>query len=202
MEEIKSKTAKKLTDKLSEKQTQVVIELIKDGRSTDDYLRKALNLGDSTSAGYHRKKLERIGVIRGYVAEIDWEKLGYPTEFIILCEGKDSRSLYEMEKEYIKSIRKYVDKHGEIYITPTAFGKVVIRDVLYCFGEKIMTIVKGHATSDHDVIAYSRQYLLRYPNIEITVLNIKGGCNAIQNFFINKDCLRVLENSFKEVRMR
>ncbi len=194
--------AKKLTDKLGEKQTLVLIELLRDGKITDDELRKSLGLGDSTSAGYHRKILEKKGIIKKYMAEIDWTKLGYPTEFIILCEGKGSRSLYEMEKGYIESIDEYLNKHGDIIITPTTFGKVVIRDVVYCFGEKMMTIIKGYATSDHDVVAYSRQYLIVYPDIETTILTIEGKCKAVQDFFINKDCLKALKDSFKGARMR
>lgn len=191
----KSSIVKNLMDKLSEKQALTLIELIRDGRVTDAKLMESLKLGDATSAGYHRKILEKDGVIEGYRAEIDWRKLGYLTEFIILCEGKGSRSLYEMERNYINSIGDYLKDEGDILISPTTTGRVIIRDVFYCFGEKAMTVIRGIATSDHDVIEYSRQHLLKYPDIETTTLTMKSKCKVIKNFFIQKDCLEAFKKS-------
>jgi DNA-binding Lrp family transcriptional regulator len=187
--------ARNLTDRLSEKQVLALIELIRDGRVTDAKLMESLKLGDATSAGYHRKTLEKDGVIENYTAEIDWRKLGYPTEFIILCEGKGSRALYEMEKDYVSSVEDYLKREGEILVSSTTGGKVLVRDVFYCLGERAMTVIRGHATSDHDVLEYSRQHLLKYPDIETTTLTMKSKCKVIKNFFIQRECLEAFKRS-------
>jgi DNA-binding Lrp family transcriptional regulator len=188
-------TLKNLTDRLSEKQILALIELIRDGRVTDARLMETLNLGDATSAGYHRKTLEKEGVVENYTAEVDWRKLGYPTEFIILCEGKSSRALYELEKNYVNSIEDYLEDRGDVLVSSTTGGKVLIRDVFYCLGEKAMTVIRGHATSDHDVIEYSRQHLLKYPDIETTTLTMKSKCKVVKNFFIQRGCLDAFKKS-------
>jgi hypothetical protein len=74
---------------------------------------------------------------------------------------------------------------------------VVIEDISTCFGERPMTIITGHATSDHDAMTYYRYYVAdRFTEAKASFLLVKG--KSVQNFFIKKDYIDLMKGSFVE----
>lgn len=81
--------------------------LQEDAKKTTKML--GLQLGLSTTAVYERiRKLEREGVIRGYVALVDRKKVGLP--FVVFCHVK----LSQHRKEFVMEFEREVVKLTEV----------------------------------------------------------------------------------------
>ncbi len=194
-EEIKN--ARKISPELNERKSIVLASILKNGRISDSELMVPLKLKSANSASYYRKDLESQGIIKGYTAIIDWKKLGYPTEFLVLIEGEDMDANFNVEKEIIASLEDYEKKNGDIFILPSGNGRAIISNIMTCFGERPMTIIVGHATSEHDAIIYSQYYVSdKFTDTKITFLLIKG--KGVHDFFIDKDYINFMKGSFKE----
>jgi DNA-binding Lrp family transcriptional regulator len=186
---------KDLSEDLTEKDIITIISLMRNGRLKDEELMGILGAKNPNSAAYYRKKLEEKGIIKRYTAEINWSKIGYKTEFLILAEGSDTRSFDDIERDYIFGLVEYLDKIGDIIITPAGLGKVILSGTYNCFGEKSMVLIHGYATSDQDAITYSRGYLTsRYPGIKTTIVTVKY--SSVLNSFIQKEIVNVIKDSF------
>lgn len=175
----------------------VLASVLENGRVTDAKLAVPLKLKSPTAASYYRKDLEKQEIIKGYTAILDWRKLGYPTEFIVLVEGESAEASVDIEKELVALLEDYSKKKGEVFILPSGNGRVIISDVLTCFGGIPLTVILGHATSDQDALVYSRYYVAeKFTNAKTTFLLVKG--REIQNFFIQRDYIDFMKGSFKE----
>ncbi|MFQ6105878.1 MAG: hypothetical protein ACE5NL_02280, partial [Candidatus Hydrothermarchaeaceae archaeon] len=191
------KNVENIAPKLDRRKAVVVAGVMRDGRVSDVEFMKPMGLKSANAASYYRKDLEKKGIIEGYVAVIDWKKLGYPTEFMVLLEGGDTQTSFDVEKEFIAALEEYAKKKGSIFILPSGNGRVIIKDIFTCFGERPMTLIMGHATSDHDAIIYSRYYVAeKFVNAKTTFLLIKG--KGIENFFINRAYIDFMKGSFRE----
>lgn len=191
------KNVENIAPALNIKKAMVLASVIENGRVTDAELAVPLKLKSATAASYYRKDLEKQGIIKGYTAIVDWRKLGYPTEFIVLVEGESAEANVDIEKEFVTSLEYYLRKKGEVFILPSGNGRVIISDILACFGERPMSVIVGHATSDQDAIVYSRYYVAeKFTNAKTTFLLVKG--REIQNFFIQGDYLNLMKGVFKE----
>ena len=168
-----------------------VLTLMKNAKINDAELMEVLNLGTSNSAAYYRKELEKEGIIKGYRAEIDWKKLGCSVQFIIIAEGENLESLLEMEEAKTLSIKKYNESFVDICFIPTISGGIILEDMSFCFGNRAIAIIKGRATSEHDVVVYSKHQLIDpHPGTKTTIAIIKN--NIIENFIIDKESLNKL----------
>ncbi|MFQ6136367.1 MAG: hypothetical protein ACE5PM_04205 [Candidatus Hydrothermarchaeales archaeon] len=182
---------------LSKKKAITLTSIMRNGRITDSELMERLKLKSANSASYYRKDLEKRGIVKGYSAEIEWKKLGYPTKFIVLIEGRDMESNFDIEKDHLAALEEYYEEKGDIFILPSGLGRVIIEEISTCFGERPMTIIVGHATSDHDAITYSRYYIAdRFEDAKTTFLLVKG--NSVENFFIRHDYIELMKGSFVE----
>lgn len=191
------KNARSIAPTLSANKAIVLASVLENGRVGDSKLAKLLKLKSATAAAYYRKDLENQGIIKGYTAIVDWRKLGYPTEFIVLLEGESTEANVEIDKEFTASLEEYSKKKGEVFVLPSGNGRVIISDILACFGERPLTVILGHATSDQDAIVYSRYYVAeKFTSAKTTFLLVKG--RGIQNFFIQKDYIDFMKGSFKE----
>lgn len=176
---------------IGEKKITTAITLMKDSKIGDADLMEVLGLGTSNSAAYYRKELEKEGVIKGYSAEIDWGKLGCPVQFTIIVESDTHEILLEMEEAQTLSLKRYNTSFGDVCIIPTAGGGVVLEEISFCFGSKAIAIIKGRATSEHDVVVYSRYNLIdKYAGIKTTITILKN--SIIKNFIIDRGSLDVL----------
>ncbi len=191
------KKVQSISPGLGEKKAIVLTNLMRNGRIGDSDLMKLLDLKSANAASYYRKHLEDQGIVKGYTVEIDWNKLGYPAEFIVLAEGETMEANYDMEKELLEALDEYQSKTGDLFILPSGTGRVMIEEVYGCFGERHMSIIRGRATSEQDAITYSRYYIAeKFPNVKTTFLLVKG--KSIENFFIQKGYLDVMKGSFVE----
>ncbi|MEE8359146.1 MAG: Lrp/AsnC family transcriptional regulator [Candidatus Hydrothermarchaeales archaeon] len=186
-----------ISPQLNKKKSTTLTAIMRKGRITDLELMKTLGLKSANSASYYRKDLEKRGIIKRYTAEVEWTNIGYPITFVVLLEAKDMESNFDIEKEYLAALDDYYKEKGDIFVLPSGLGRVVIEDISTCFGERPMTIITGHATSDHDAMTYYRYYVAdRFTAAKTTFLLIKGKC--IQNFFIKKDYIELMKGSFVE----
>lgn len=191
------KHAENIAPALNIKKATVLASVMRNGRVGDAELAELLKLKSATAASYYRKDLEKQGIVEGYTAVVNWKKVGYPTEFIALVEGESAEANVDIEKEFVASLEDYARKKGEVLVLPSGNGRVIISDILACFGERPMTAIIGHATSDQDAIVYSRYYVAeKFTNAKTTFLLVKG--RSIQNFFIQGDYIDFMKGSFKE----
>ncbi len=157
---------------------------MKDGRLKDCKLKEILGFRSENSAAYYRKRLEKAGVIERYAAVVNWEKLGFNTKFMVLVESEDEKIFHEIERDHVFSADEYLSKIGEIVVTPTLFGPVVLKEVSTSYG--IIGVITGYAVSEDAAKSYSEVYLKeRYPNIKTTTYILKD--TTIKDFFIQKD---------------
>ncbi|GBE19257.1 MAG TPA: hypothetical protein ENH13_07455 [Euryarchaeota archaeon] len=169
---------------LNRNQTLTIVSLMRNGRLTDSKLKDILGYKSENSAAYYRKELEKKGIIKGYTAEIDWEKLGYSTRFLIIVEAENSVTLHEIERDHIFAADEYLKNVGDIVSTPTLFGNVLLKDVATSYGT--LATIHGLATSEDAVRSYSEIYLKeRYHGIQTTVYILKDF--SIIDFFIQKE---------------
>lgn len=173
---------------LTEKDILTLLVLMKQGRITNPQLLEELNLrganlSDPNSAAHYRKKLEKMGIVEGYTAKINWEKIGYSTEFIAILTSANKNLLLEIEKGHIAAVKEYREQTGSsILVIPVSDDgeKVILKDILFG-GEKPMAIVLGIATDDWAATAYANFYVpKRFPGIDVNLLIISR--SGIRNF--------------------
>ncbi|RMF89421.1 MAG: hypothetical protein D6733_06375 [Methanobacteriota archaeon] len=169
---------------LSEKEAKTILSLLKDGRLSDSKLKEILGFKSENAAAYYRRKLEKKGVIKGYTAVVDWERLGYNTRFIITVEAESKEELKRIERDHVFSAGEYLREIGDIVCTPTLFGNVVLEDVATCYG--MMACIHGVAASEDAARNYAEVYLReRYPEIKADVHILRDA--TIKGFFIQKE---------------
>ncbi len=182
------KLIEKTVEGVGEKKITTVLTLMKNGKISDADLMKVLGLGTSNSAAYYRKELEKEGIIKGYYAEIDWGKLGYGIPFTIIVNAESPEALLGLEELQSLFMKNYSKSFGDVCVIPTKRGGVILRDISFCFGSCAIAIIKGHATSEQDVVVFSKYYLLDiYPGIKTTIVLIKD--NIIKNFIIDREII-------------
>lgn len=186
---------------ITENDVLALIILMEEGRIQNPTLMKKLNLrrvGANTpeTAGYYRRKLEKMGIIEGYPAKINWEKIGYPTEFVVIATSQNKKGVLEIEKRHIAVVKWYKEVTGaSIGVIPLSEkgDKVILKDVLFC-GQKPMAVITGMATDDGAAMMYADLYLPKlYPGIDTARLIIKR--SSIRDFEFQDELIE----SVKEV---
>lgn len=168
-------------EKLTENDILSLLILMKKGRISNPKLLEELNLKGSElktpeSAGHHRRKLEKMGVIEGYPAKINWKKAGFPTEFVVTVTAYKKEVLLEIQKGHVAAVKEYRKQtSSDIFIIPISDkgDKIILKDVLFG-GDKPIAIISGMATDDGAAMMYADFYLpKRYPGVDTTLLIIK-----------------------------
>lgn len=181
---------------LNETDMFILLALLADSKMTNAELAKILNFKDGNSAAYHTRIMQQEGIIGRYTIVPNWKRVGLATEFIIMAEAENEEQLLEIEKRHIIIADEYSSKEGDIVVTQTISGCVVLQDVYHCFGDKTMAVIIGRATSDQDAAVYCKNYLTsRYPNIKVSLLINKY--KTISDFFIDKPAIRKLKEFFQ-----
>jgi len=185
---------------LTEKDILTLLVLMKHGRITNPKLLEKLNLmganlSDPNSVAHHRKKLEKVGVIERYCARINWVKLGYPTEFVVIITADNKGTIFEIEKSHIAAVEEYREQTGaNVLIIPIneEGDKIILRDVLYG-GEKPISFIHGRATNDGAAMMYADFYLpKRFPKASITLLIIQR--SSIKEFEFQDETIKSLRD--------
>jgi DNA-binding Lrp family transcriptional regulator len=197
------KIAKIISDAtyISETDTFILLTLMEDSKVTNAELAKILDFKDGNSVAYHIRNMQKDDIIDKYTIIPNWKKIGLSTEFIILAEAETEEQLLQIEKRHVMEAEVYASDIGDIVVTPTISGCVVLQNVYHCFGDKNMAIIVGRATSDQDAAVYCKNYLIKkYPHININMLLNKY--KTINDFFIDtkvvekiKEFLQISEES-------
>jgi DNA-binding Lrp family transcriptional regulator len=192
------KTAQTISEvsHLNETDMFILLALLADSKMTNAELAKILKFKDGNSAAYHTRTMQQEGIIGRYTIVPNWKRVGLSTEFIVLAEAENEEQLLGIEKKHIIMADEYSSKQGDIVVTQTLSGCVVLQDVYHCFGDKTMAIIIGRATSDQDAAVYCKNYLVsRYPDIKVSLLINKY--KTISNFFIDKPAIKKLKEFFQ-----
>lgn len=192
------KIAQMLSDvsHLNEKDMFILLTLMKNSKITNSELARILNFKDGNSAAYHTRNMQKEGLIDRYTISPNWKRAGLPTEFIILAEAENEEQLLEIEKEHVMLADEYASTIGDIVVTPTISGCVLLQNVYHCFGDKTMAIISGRATSDQDAAVYCKNYLVnRYPDIKVSMLLNKY--KTVNEFFIDRNAIVRLKELFQ-----
>lgn len=180
-----SKIIRNLNLPLNEKEAKTLLALMREGRLTNSELKKLLNFKSENSAKYYRRKLEKAKIIEGYSAVVNWEKLGLGTKFMIIAES-DKETLRRIERDHVFSAWEYLKKVGDIVVTPTLFGPVLLKEVMTSYGK--VGVILGYACSENAAKYYCEVYLKeRYRNIKTKLYILKD--TTIKDFFIQRDFL-------------
>ncbi len=95
---------------LTQREKQVLVELIKNCKTSDQEIARKLKTSRPTVLKI-RNRLEKKGFIRGYTSLIDFEKLGLNIQAVILYRWKD----YSKAKE-LKSTIKFIRSLPEVIL--------------------------------------------------------------------------------------
>lgn len=181
---------------LDETDTFILLELLADSKMTHAQLAKIMKFKDGNSVAYHTRTMQHEGIIERYTIVPNWKRIGLPTEFIILAEADTEEQLLDIEKKHIIMLDEYLATHGEIAAIPMISGCVLLQDVYHCYGDRIMGIIKGRASSDQDAAVYCKDYLVnKYPGISVSLLINKY--KTISEFFIDGHTLMKLKEFFR-----
>ena len=179
-----------------ETEMSILLLLLADGKATNAELARLLKFKDGNSVAYHTRTMQEEGIINRYTIMPDWRKAGLGTEFIILAEAADEEQLLEIERSHVVMACEYAAKLGDIVVTPTISGCVLLKDVYHCFGDKTMAIIIGRATSDQDAAVYCKNYLInRYPGIKASLLINKY--KTIDEFLIDERAINKIKEFFQ-----
>jgi DNA-binding Lrp family transcriptional regulator len=181
--------------RLDDTDMSILLMLLADSNITNAELAKILKFKDGNSISYHTRAMQQDGMIDRYTIVPNWKRVGLGTEFIILAEAESEEQLMDIEKKHVFMADEYLAKAGNIVVTPTISGCVVLQDVYHCFGDKTMAIIVGRATSDQDAAVYCKNYLTsRYPNIKTSLLINKY--RTINDFIIDGRAIKKLKEYF------
>jgi DNA-binding Lrp family transcriptional regulator len=181
---------------LNETDMFILLALLADSKITNAELAKILKFKDGNSAAYHTRTMQQEGIIDRYTIVPNWKRVGLATEFVILAEAENEEQLLEIEKRHIIMADEYSSKQGDIVVTETISGCVILQNVFHCFGDKTMAVIIGRATSDQDAAVYCKNYLVsRYPDIKVSLLINKY--RTISDFFIDEPAIKKLKEMFQ-----
>jgi DNA-binding Lrp family transcriptional regulator len=181
--------------RLDETDMAILLILLANSNVTNAELAKILEFKDGNSISYHTRSMQQEGIIDRYTIIPDWKLIGLGTEFIILAEAENEEQLLDIEKTHVFMADEYCSKMGDIVVTPTISGCIILQDVYHCFGDKTMAIIIGRASSDQDAAVYCKNYLTsRYPKIKTSLLINKY--RTINDFIIDERAIKKLKKFF------
>jgi DNA-binding Lrp family transcriptional regulator len=188
------KIAKSLSEvtRVNETDISILLLLLADSKLSNCELAKLLGYKDGNSIAYHTRIMQKEGIISRYSIIPDWKRMGFGTEFVVLAEAESEERLLEIEQKHISMANEYALKVGDVVVIRTISGCVVIENIYHCFGDKIMAIIVGRATSDQDAAFYCKNYVAKeYPHAKINLLLNKY--KTINSFIIDMDTVKKVE---------
>ncbi len=182
--------------RLNETDTYILLTLLSDSKITNAELAKILKFKDGNSVSYHTRTMQQEGIIDRYTIVPNWKRIGLATEFLVLAEAENEEQLLEIEKMHVLMVDEYAAKQGDIAVTSTISGCIILQDVYHCFGDKKMAIIVGRATSDQDAAVYCKNYLVnKYPKMKTNLLINKY--KTINNYIIDGHAIKKLKELFQ-----
>lgn len=131
-------------EKVDELDTQILKEYVKDSRVSFRKIARKLKISTGTVLA-RTKKLERMGVIKGYTVEIDYRKLGYTVTAVT---------------EITVSGGKLIEVENQIASMPNTF---IVYDIT---GENDVVVISKFKSTEE--LSKFTKSLLSLPNVERT----------------------------------
>lgn len=96
-------------EKLTKRERQVLIELMRNCRTSDQEIARKLKTSRPTVLKV-RKRLEEKGVVKGYIPKVNFEKLDISVHSVVLYKWRDYSRVVELEKviKFIKSLPEVI----------------------------------------------------------------------------------------------
>ncbi len=163
--------------KLTPRETQVLKELIKNGRVGDQEIARRLKTSRPTILKI-RKRLEDKGIIKRYTPELDLEKLGLNIQAVILYRWKD----YSKTKE-LEDIIKFIKFQPEVVLFVKGEG----------VGSKTDLIVSVHENlKSYEAFIRKVKYKWKdnVENVDVFLSSIDG---IFKNYELNSPVLNKIE---------
>jgi len=185
---------------LDKKELIILLSLLGDGKTSNVELAERLGLNDGNAAAYHVKLLAKRGVLTRYTVQIDWKKIGFPADFVIIAESDEKTELLALERHLIQLQEYYQKRLGNVLLLPTPSGCVLLRDISHCYGDKTMVIIAGSGTSDLDIAFFRENYLARafegaFEGIRTTLMTTRY--RTVDNWVVQRDALDTLSAIFE-----
>lgn len=146
---------------LTPREKQVLTELVKDGKISDQEIARRLKTSRPTVFRI-RKRLEKKGTIKGYTVLIDFEKLGLNIQAVILYRWKD----YSKEKDLEENV-KFIKSLPEVILFIKGEG----------LGSKTDLIISAHKDlKDYEKFIRNLKYKWKdnVENVEVFLSSIDG----------------------------
>jgi DNA-binding Lrp family transcriptional regulator len=181
---------------LDKKELIILLSLLENGKTSNVELAERLGLNDGNAAAYHVKLLAKRGVLTRYTVQIDWKKIGFPADFVIIAESDEKTELLALERHLIQLQDYYQKRLGNVLLLPTPSGCVLLRDISHCYGDKTMVIIAGSGTSDLDIAFFRENYLARaFEGIRTTLMTTRY--RTVDNWVVQRDALDTLSAIFE-----
>ena len=181
---------------IDEKDLIILLSLLASAKTSNVELAERLGLSDGNAAAYHIKRLRTRAVLTRYTIQIDWQKIGFPADFVILAESDEKAALLALER-YLILLQDYYQEHfGNVLLLPTSSGYVLLRDISHCYGDKTMLVITGSGTRDLDIAFFRENYITRaFEGIRTTLMTTRY--RTVDNFVIQSDALDTLRAIFE-----
>jgi len=180
---------------LDKKELIILLSLLENGKTSNVELAQRLGLNDGNAVSYHVKLLAKRGILTRYTVQIDWKKIGFPADFVIIAESDEKTELLALERHLIQLQEYYQKRLGNVLLLPTPSGCVLLRDISHCYGDKTMVIIAGSGTSDLDIAFFRENYLARaFEGIRTTLMTTRY--RTVDNWVVQRDALDTLSAIF------
>jgi DNA-binding Lrp family transcriptional regulator len=146
---------------LTKREKEVLIELLKNGRKSDQEIARTIKTSRPTVARI-RKRLEQRGLIQGYSTYTKFEELGLTVNAVILYRWVD----YSKKKELTKSI-EFVRKQPEVVMFIKGEG----------MGSKTNVIISVHENLkayENFIIKLKENWGRNVEDVEVFISSIAG----------------------------
>jgi DNA-binding Lrp family transcriptional regulator len=181
---------------LDKKSLTILLSLLENGKTSNVELAQRLGLNDGNAAAYHVKLLAKRGILTRYTVQIDWKKLGFPADFVIIAESDEKAELLALERHLIQLQEYYLKRLGDVLLLPTPSGCVLLREISHCYGDKTMVIIAGNGTSDLDIAFFREHYLARaFKEVRTTLMTTRY--RTVDNWVVQSDALETLSAIFE-----
>jgi DNA-binding Lrp family transcriptional regulator len=181
---------------LDKKELTILLSLLENGKTSNVELAERLGLNDGNAAAYHVKLLAKRGILTRYTVQIDWKKLGFPADFVIIAESDEKAELLALERHLIQLQEYYLERLGDVLLLPTPSGCVLLRDISHCYGDKTMVILTGSGTSELDVAFFRENYLARaFGGVRTTLMTTRY--RTVDHWVVQRDALDTLSAIFE-----
>jgi Transcriptional regulators len=180
---------------LDKKELTILLSLLENGKTSNVELAERLGLNDGNAAAYHVKLLAKKGILTRYTVQIDWKKIGFSADFVIIAESDEKAELLALERHLIQLQEYYLKRLGDVLLLPTPSGCVLLREISHCYGDKTTVIIAGSGTSDLDIAFFRENYLARaFKGVRTTLMTTRY--RTIDNWVVQRDALDTLSAIF------